>query len=565
MLGGVIATYATTPSSPGNKLVIDWWYESSGHYPQSEAQAQLFKAEMERTGLIAVNLHGTDYSTYRSLTAQGTMPVYSYGWTPDYMDPDSNTYGLLHSKGASWMNNGYDSSVMDNLITQAGTTVDAAQRGVLYSQLQDLLVKDVPVVPVFQGSASNYWIVTKSGMSGVAVDLTGQYENWHTITPPTGSDTLTIGTTDTISTNLDPAEDFKGTVDQTLILELGAPLLYGTTAASNNFTPGLATSWSVSPNGLIYTFNLRQGVMFADGSEFTSDAVKYSFERSMALATPSGGAVTYGFKDIFANITTPSKYQVVFTLNHVVPWFLQFMPLAFSLPLNPKLAPMESLVNYAEGNPRASNPLDLGPFVLSEWVRTGGRDREIKLDANPNYFNALGGYPKAKHIVLKFYSDSTGLGLALKNGEIDMAFRALSALDLIGFESNPAFTVWKTNSLFIQFINFNEKIKPFDNPMVRRAIAAAINRTEVCQVALMGLCEPAYSIIPAGMPYHEDAFKVLGDANLTFTVNTLQQLGYTAASSQPPITQTEIAGGILGVIIVAAGVVLMLRRPKPKE
>jgi ABC-type transport system substrate-binding protein len=568
IVGGVVATYAMKPStaSPGNKLVIDWWYESSGHYPQSQSQAQVFKAELERTGLITVNLHGTDYATYNSYASQGSMPVYSYGWTPDYIDPDSDTYGLLHSQGASWMNNGYNNPEMDNLITQAEITVDPTQRGALYSQLQDLLVKDAPLVPVFQGSASNYWIVTKSGVTGVDVDLTGQYQNWRTISPPSGSDTLIIGTTDSISTNLDPAEDFKSTVDQTIMLELGAPLLYGPTGGHSDFVPALATDWTISPNGLIYTFNLRQGVKFADGTEFTSDAVKYSLDRSNSLATPSGGAVTYGLKDLIASITTPSKYQVVFTLSHVVPWFLQFVPLDFFLPLNPKLAPMDSLVNYVQGNARASNPLDLGPYVLSEWIRTGGRDQEIKLDANPNYFEASAGLPKAKHIVLKFYSDSTGLGLALKNGEVDMAFRALSPLDLKSFEADPAFTVWKTISLFVQFFTFNEKIKPFDNPLVRQAIAAAINRTEVCQTALLGLCAPAYSIIPAGMVYHKDAFKILGDANMTFTQNTLEQLGYTLpSSSQSSMSANQLVVVAVGTIIAIAGTALVLRKPKSKD
>lgn len=561
ILAAGLGAYATTPPSKG-KLVIDWYYESSGHYPESASQAQMYKAQLERTGLITVNLHGIDYASYYSpYTEQGLMEAYVWGWTIDYADPDSSLYALLHSQGGSWLNDGYNSSEMDRLLDAGRTTLDPAQRAELYSQVQDLSFKDAPLIPVFQGSG-NYWVVTKPDVSGVVFDVTAQYQHWHMITPPQGKDTLVIGTTDSIATNIDPAEDFGGPIDFNLIFALGAPLVSlkpGTPGAPGDFLPGLATNWSSSPDGLTWTFDLRQGVKFSDGTEFTAEAYKYSWDRAIGLARPFGGQVTYGFSDTVASVAAPSKYQLVFNLRHVCPWFLQLVAMDISVPVNPKYAPVDDVVNYVDGNARASHPNDLGPYMLTEWIRTGGKEVEMKLDANPNYFGAADGYPKAKHIIIRYYSDPTALALAMKAGDIDMASRVLNPTDLRAMESDPTLKVWKVSSPFVQFIAFNERIPPFDNPKVRQAISAALNRQELCDTVLLGQCKPAYSLLPAGMQYHKDVFNALGDGNINLAVSTFQELGYSQ-TAENPMFQTYLAMAVIGAVVAVVGIAMSLRR-----
>jgi ABC-type transport system substrate-binding protein len=550
--------YATAPPSKG-KLTIDWWYESSGHYPQSADQAAVYKSIYEKTGLITVNLHGADWPSYKVNRDAQSMQVYVYGWYPDYIDPDDYIQPFLDSVGGSWLGMNYKNPQMDQLIAQARSTSDASQRGQLYSQIQKIMVQDAPIVPVFQGSA---FAVTKPDVSGVNLDITQNMYYW-LITPPAGKDTLVVGTTDSVETSLDPAEvwDFFGGSE--MIQNLGAPLVYikpGSTAGPNDFVGGLAQDWSPSADGLTWTFNLKQGLKFFDGTPFDATAVKYSFDRNIGLAMPDGPQVGLGYADIINNVEVTGQYQVVFHLKVPFSPFLALMAFSGSSIVNPNLAPNTpgTAVEYTDGNPRASNPNDLGPYLLSEWTRKAGKDYEMTLDANPNYFNAAA--MRNKHVIIKFYSDATALALAIKSGDIDMAFRQLTATDLKSMMTDTTLKVWEGTGAFIQYICFQEKMAPFDNAQFRQAFAAALDRTEVTQTVFLGQSVPLFSMIPNGMSFHEDAYKTLGDANMTPLVNMLHDMGYSEGGPIGSMQQIGLALLAVGVIVVIAGAAMTRRK-----
>ena len=551
-----VGVYATATPSKG-KMTIDWWYESSGHYPQSADQAAVYKSQLEKTGLITVNLHGADWPSYKVNRDAMTMQVYVYGWYPDYIDPDDYIQPFLDSVGGSWLHMNYKNAQMDQLIAQSRSASDPAQRAQLYSQIQKIMVQDAPIVPVFQGSA---FAVTKKDVTGVNLDITQNMYYW-LITPPAGKDTLIVGTTDSVETSLDPGEvwDLFGDF---MIYNLGAPLVYikpGSAAGPNDFTPALAKDWTVSADGLKWTFNLRQGLKFYDGTEFTSDAVKYSFDRNIGLAMPDGPQVGLGYSDIIASVEAPSKYQVVINLKQPFAPFLALMAFSGSFIVNPKLAPNTpgQAVQYTDGNPRASNPNDLGPYLLAEWSRKAGKDYEIKFDVNPNYFDAAN--MMNKHVIIKFYADATSLALAVKSGDIDMAFRQLSSTDIKSMQSDPNLKVWEGTGAFIQYILFQEKMAPFDNPKFRQAFAAAINRQELIDTVFLGQAKPLYSMIPNGMAFHEDAYKTLGDANLGPLTSMLRDMGY-AETIVNPATQYGLGILVLGIIVIVAGLAMTRRK-----
>ncbi|OFX17482.1 hypothetical protein A3K71_02500 [archaeon RBG_16_50_20] len=342
-------------------------------------------------------------------------------------------------------------------------------------------------------------------------------------------DTLIMGTTDAVEVSLDPAEsyDYFG---WEIIQSTGSSLVDirpGSAAGPSDIVPALATSWDVSSDGLTWTFNLRQGVKFQDGTEFTANDVKYSFDRNVfKLAIPEGPQVGIGYGDIIKSVDAMSPTQVVFHLNIPFSPFLSLMAAQSSYIVNPKLAPEDHAVAYKEGDARASSPMDLGPYVLSSWVRVAGKDNEMRLDANPNYWNVSGGYPKTPHIIIKFYSDATTLRLAIESGEVDIAFRQLRASDINDLKTKTNVKVWEGIGAFIQYLVFQEKMKPLDNPEIRRAIAAAVDRPTLTNTVFLGQSKPLYSMIPNGMAGHTDAFKQLGDANYAFTREALAKYGY---------------------------------------
>ena len=349
--------------------------------------------------------------------------------------------------------------------------------------------------------------------------------------PSQTKDTLVIGTTDSVETTIDPANayDFFG---WELIESLGSPLVEYK-AGTDQIVAALATDWSVSSYGLQWTFNLRHGVHFDNGSEFTADSVKYSFDRNIQIADPDGPYIGIGYGDIIDNVKVVSTYSVQFNLKIPFAAFLSLMASQASCIVDPKYAPMSGtswstndVVSYTDGNPRASNPMGLGPYELTKWIRTAGKDSEVDLAANPNYWNASGGLPKTKNVIIKMYADESSLALAIQSGDVDIAFRQLASTDIKSMQSNSNLKVWTGTGAFIQYFCMQEKYAPFNNAQIRGAIASAVNRTALVQTVFQGQAEELYCMIPSGMFGHDNAFQSYGAPNYTLTQELLAPLGY---------------------------------------
>jgi peptide/nickel transport system substrate-binding protein len=372
------------------------------------------------------------------------------------------------------------------------------------------------------------------GVLIVVIVVAGVIGYYLTVPQPKLKETLIIGTTDSVESCLDPARayDYFGLE---IIQSIGSPLVdfkAGATGAPSDIIPALATSWSASDDGLRWTFNLRQGVKYADDTEFTADDVKYTFDRGIDIADPDGSFVGIGFSDIIQSVTVVSKYVVQFDLKIPFGAFLSLMAYQGTYIVDPKYAPMQGsswnvsdVVVYRDGDPRGSNPMGLGPYTLKSWTRVAGKDTELSLEANPLYWNAAAGYPKTKNIIFKFYADSAGLALAITAGDVDVAYRQLASTDIISMMSNPDLKVWDGPGL-IQYWVMQEKYAPFNDSRIRQAVASAINRTSLVQTVFQGKAQNLYSMIPNGMLGHTDAFKTLGDPNYTRTKELLEPLGY---------------------------------------
>jgi peptide/nickel transport system substrate-binding protein len=205
--------------------------------------------------------------------------------------------------------------------------------------------------------------------------------------------------------------------------------------------------------------------------------------------------------------------------------------------VDPKYAPMHGSswnatdsIYYTEGDPRASNPMGLGPYTLANWTRTAGKDQAMKLVANPNYWNASAGIPKTKNIIIQFYQSSATLTLAMENGEVDIAFRQLTVTDIKTMQSNTNLQVWQGTGNFIQYLCMQERYSPFNETKIRQAVGAAINRTMLVSTVFQGQAQNLYTMIPIGMAYHKNVFQDLGDPNYTRTQELLASYGFNATN-----------------------------------
>jgi peptide/nickel transport system substrate-binding protein len=196
-------------------------------------------------------------------------------------------------------------------------------------------------------------------------------------------ETLIMGTTDSVESCLDPARayDFFG---WEIIQSLGCALVEykpDATGSADDLVPSLATSWTVSDDGLQWTFNLRQGVTYDDGTEFTADDVKYTFDRGIGIADEDGAFVGIGYGDIIQSVTVVSTYVVRFDLKIPFAAFLSLMACQASYIVDPKYASMsgtswsvDDVVVYTDGDARGSHPMGLGPYRLQSWTRVAGKD-----------------------------------------------------------------------------------------------------------------------------------------------------------------------------------------------
>jgi peptide/nickel transport system substrate-binding protein len=252
---------------------------------------------------------------------------------------------------------------------------------------------------------------------------------------------------------------------------------------NGSITPLLAESWSIDPDGKVYTFKLRRGVKFHDGEDFDASDVKFSFERAKAE-----GSTNKAKKAVFDNISridTPDAHTVIMVLNSADGNFLFRMGENPAVILDPKSAATT-----------ASKPIGTGPFKFEDW-RKGSAITLVKNDA---WRNAAA--VKLKKVTFRFINDPAAQVAALLAGDIDGMPRFGAPQNLKQFQNDKRFTVEIGGTEGKTIVSINNKKKPFDDVRVRRAIAAAIDRKAVVDGAMEGFGAPIGShMVPSDAGY----------------------------------------------------------------
>jgi peptide/nickel transport system substrate-binding protein len=304
--------------------------------------------------------------------------------------------------------------------------------------------------------------------------------------------------------------------------------------------PGLIDSWTVSPDGLAYTFRLRQDVKFHDGTKFDSSIVKFTLER--ALAPDSTNAQKQLFAPI-ERVTTPDAMTAVVTLKQPTANFLYNMGWGDAVMMAPKSVATNK-----------TNPVGTGPFKFERWVR-GDR---IELVKDPNWRNAAS--IKLNRVTFRFISDPQAGVAALQAGDID-AFANLAAIEAVDqFKQDPRFKVVVGNTEGETIVAINNAKPPLDDIRVRRALAHAIDRKAIIDAAMSGLAtpigshfspiHPAYVDLTDRYPYNPALAKKLlaeaGHPNLSLTLHL------------PPPAYARRSGEIVAAYLGEVGVKVTL-------
>ena len=218
--------------------------------------------------------------------------------------------------------------------------------------------------------------------------------------------------------------------------------------------PGLVAEQNVSDDGLSYTFKLRPGVTFHSGDPLTAADVKYSIERVTAEQSKSSRKKSLA---TISAIETPDDQTVVVKLSER----------SISLPYNLSYV---WIVNDAAKDLNASED-GTGPYRLEEWRRGSS----LALTRNDKYWGTA---PTNGEVVFQYFTDATALNNALLTGAVDIITSVQSPDSIAQFKDNPDFTVTAGQSTTKELLAFNDRVAPFDNVKVRKAIARAIEGSD---------------------------------------------------------------------------------------
>jgi len=334
--------------------------------------------------------------------------------------------------------------------------------------------------------------------------------------------------------NLDPTSGAAGAIDSVVY----ANVFEGLTrfASDGSVIPGLAESWTISDDGRTYTFKLHAGVKFHDGSAMDGEDVKFSLDR--ARAADSSNAQ----KGLFAGITdvsVPDPLTVAVTLAQPDGSFLFNMAWGDAVIVAP-----ESIADIA------THPVGTGAFKFVDWVQ-GDR---VDLARNPDYW----GTPAAlETATFKFISDPTAAFAAVMAEDVDAFVGFPAPENLPQFAADSRFQVLVGSTEGETILAMNNKLAPFDNKLVREAVAHAIDRQAIIDGAMFGYGtpigthfaphNPAYVDLTALSAYDpEKARALLAEAGLPD--------GFTTTLKLPPPSYARRGGEIIAAQLAAVGI-----------
>ena len=324
----------------------------------------------------------------------------------------------------------------------------------------------------------------------VAAGALGYY--YQTLQKPTVPKIVTYATISEMVT-LDPSTEFSNSI--MVLSNLYEPLIWYQPSASPVFQPGLATSWESSNNSQTWTFHLRQGVKFHDGTDFNATAVKYSIERTMAL--DQGAAYIWS---AVKSVNILDTYTVQFILSNPTPLDVVACASYAAWIMSPQVDSLARAAGFTNASQwfNAGHDDGTGPYTVTKW----DPQNEVDLQKFPGYW---GGWSSDQFdvAVFKIVRDETVQEQMIKSGEIQIAQQVPFA-DIPSLQNDSQVKVYMNPQYQNLFGLLNNKKFPFNNTLIRQAVSYAIPYQQIVTSVLHGYGSQAVGPIPRGMPGHFD-------------------------------------------------------------
>ena len=334
--------------------------------------------------------------------------------------------------------------------------------------------------------------------------------------------------------HLDPTSAAAGAIDQVLY----ANVFEGLTRFGPNGSvqPGLAASWTISDDGLSYTFQLREGVIFHDGTTFESSDVVFSLDRARAEdSTNAQKALFAGIEGVEALGDSSVRIDLAAPQGN----FLFNLAWGDAVMVAPES--IEDIKNL---------PIGTGAFRFEQWRRGD----QISLSRNADYWGEAASLEAA---TFKFISEPTAAYAAMLAGDIDAFYSYPAPENLAQFERDPRFTVLSGNTEGETILAMNNQQAPFDDIRVRKAVSHAIDRQAIIDGAMFGYGTPIGSHFA---PHNPDYVDLTANAGFdpALARELLAQAGYAEGFSTtlklPPPSYARRGGEIIAAQLREVGI-----------
>lgn len=353
--------------------------------------------------------------------------------------------------------------------------------------------------------------------------------------------------------------------------------LVGVEPGTADPAPGLAESWEQSEDGLTYTFQLKEGVTFHDGTDFNAEAVCFNFDRMNNFTGVAAseslsyywGKLMRGYADtgtsIYGSCEAPSETEAVITLTQP---FAGFIP-ALSLPsfaIQSPTALEEYAADEVGGTAEApvlseyaqGHPVGTGPFMFESW----SPGESVTLTAYEDYWGEQG---QVQEVIFQVIGDTTARRQALESGSID-GYDLVAPADLGALEE-AGFNLVNRDPFNILYLAMNQAVPELADPKVRQAIAHAIDKEQLVTQVLPEGTEVAREFMPpAVIGWNEDvttyeydpeaAQALLAEAGFTADNPLTLQFNYPVNVSRPYMPNPEQIYANLASQLEAVGIVL---------
>ncbi|MBD1548297.1 ABC transporter substrate-binding protein [Roseibium aggregatum] len=275
---------------------------------------------------------------------------------------------------------------------------------------------------------------------------------------------------------------------------------------TTNLEKDLAEDFTISDDGLTYTFTLRKGVKFHNGRELTADDVKYSLDRVANPKTQSPGAgffgsikgfdeVSAGKADSLSGVTVVDPYTVKIELSRPDATMLHVLAINFS-----SVVPKEEVEKW--GADFGKHPVGSGAFELAEWTL----GQRLVFKRNADYWKP--GIPKLDEIDFEVGQEPIVALLRLQRGEADIPGDGIPPAKFLEVTKDPQYKdlIIEGGQLQTGYVTMNVKMPPFDKPEVRKAVNMAINKDRIVRI-INGRAVPANQPLPPSMPGYDKDYK----------------------------------------------------------